>query len=292
MFPRRFRRRRIGVTSGSIFSWWIGRTIHPHRLAFRRSVALQGEFLRETVIYGGPGTASRPARHGASNFETTESLMSSFPGSPRLIKGAIIGLDPTNPLASVVVFQYNPDTMTRRLEARSTGGTDTSDRSEAFRLTGPPKETITLNIEVDATDQLEQANPIAIASGVSPTLAALELLLYPKSSTVIANVALAQIGNIEIIPPEAPLTLFVWGPARVLPVRVSGFSITEEAYDPLLNPIRAKVDLTLNVLSYVDLKITNPGYTLFMAHQIAKEVLATTNVVNSALNLTASVKFP
>ncbi len=216
--------------------------------------------------------------------------MSTFPGSPRLLKGAIIGLDPMNPLASVVVFQYNPDTMTRRLEARSTGGGDTSDRSEAFRLTGPPKETITLNIEVDAADQLEQANPIAIVSGVSPTLAALEMLLYPKSLTVIANAALAQVGSIEIIPPEAPLTLFVWGPARVLPVRVTGFSITEEAYDTLLNPIRAKVDLTLNVLSYVDLKITNPGYTLFLAHQIAKEIMATTNVVNSALNLSASVK--
>jgi hypothetical protein len=216
--------------------------------------------------------------------------MTTFPGSPRLIKGAIIGLDPTNPLASVVVFQYNPDTMTRRLEARSTGGGDTSDRSEAFRLTGPPRETITLNIEVDAADQLEQANPLAIASGVYPTLAALEMLLYPKSLTVIANAILAQVGNIEIIPPEAPLTLFVWGPARVLPVRVTGFSITEDAYDPLLNPIRAKVDLTLNVLSYVDLKITSPGYTLFMAYQIAKEVMATANVVNSALNLTASVK--
>ena len=216
--------------------------------------------------------------------------MSSFPGSPRLIKGAIIGLDPINPLASVVVFQYNPDTMTRRLEARSTGGSEGADRSEAFRLTGPPKETITLNIEVDAADQLEQANPIAIVSGVSPTLAALEMLLYPKSSTVIANTALALIGNIEIIPPEAPLTLFVWGPTRVLPVRVTGFSITEEAYDTLLNPIRAKVDLTLTVLSYVDLKLTNPGYTLFMAHQITKEVMATTNVFNSALNVGASIK--
>jgi hypothetical protein len=216
--------------------------------------------------------------------------MSSFPGSPRLLKGAIVGLDPINPLASVVVFQYNPDTMTRRLEARSMGGSDTSDRSEAFRLTGPPKETITLNIEVDAADQLEQVNPIAVVSGVSPTLAALEMLLYPKSFSVIANAALAQVGNIEIIPPEAPLTLFVWGPTRVLPVRLTGFSITEEAYDTLLNPIRAKVDLTLNVLSYADLKITNPGYTLFMAYQIAKETMATTNVINSAVNVTASLK--
>lgn len=216
--------------------------------------------------------------------------MSSFPGSPRLVKGAIIGLDPLNPLASVVVFQYNPDGMTRRLEARASGGGDTGARSEAFRLTGPPKETITLSVEVDAADQLESANPLALLAGVSPTLAALEMLLYPKSLGVIANLALAQAGNIEIIPPEAPLTLFVWGPTRVLPVRVSGFSITEEAYDTLLNPIRAKVDLTLSVLSYVDLKLSNPGHTLFMAYQIAKEVLATTNVVNSALNVGASLK--
>lgn len=216
--------------------------------------------------------------------------MSSFPGSPRLIKGAIIGLDPLNPVASVVVFQYNPDTMTRRLEARSTSGGDNSDRAEALRLTGPPRETITLSVEVDASDALEHSNPLAVASGVSPTLAALEMLLYPKSPGVIANMALAQVGNIEIIPPEAPLTLFVWGPTRVLPVRVASFSVTEEAYDTLLNPTRAKVDLSLNVLSYVDLKITNPGYTLFMAYQIAKEVMATTNVVNSALNVGASFK--
>jgi hypothetical protein len=216
--------------------------------------------------------------------------MSTFPGSPRLIKGAIIGLDPVNPLASIVVFQYNPDTMTRRLDARSSGGSDTGDRSEAFRLTGPPKETITLNIEIDAADQLEQANPIAIVSGVYPTLAALEMLLYPKSATVIANAAMAQGGLLEIIPVEAPLTLFVWGPLRVLPVRLTGFSITEEAYDTLLNPIRAKVDLTLNVLSYYDLKITNPAYTLFLAHQIAKEVLATTNVLNSIQNVGAAAK--
>ncbi|TFW31740.1 hypothetical protein [Massilia horti] len=216
--------------------------------------------------------------------------MSSFPGSPRLIKGAIIGLDPLNPLASVVVFQYNPDTMTRRLEARTSGGGDNSDRAEALRLAGPPKETITLNVEVDAADQLEQGNPQAQLTGVSPMLAALEMLLYPKSLGVIANLALAQVGNIEIIPPEAPLTLFVWGPTRVLPVRVTGFSITEEAYDTLLNPIRAKVDLTLQVLSYVDLKVSNPGHSLFLAHQIAKEVLATSNVVNSALNVGASFK--
>jgi hypothetical protein len=216
--------------------------------------------------------------------------MTTFPLiAPRLIKGAIIGTDPVNPLASVVVFQYNPETLTRRVEARATGGSEWSDRSEAFRLTGPPRETISLNIEVDAADGLEAANPISALAGVYPPLAALEMLLYPKSKTVIANAGLAQIGNIEIIPPEAPMTLFVWGPARVLPVRITSISITEEFYDQLLNPIRAKVDLSMYVLSYADLKITHPGYTLFLVHQIAKEVLATTNVANSALNAGATL---
>jgi len=216
--------------------------------------------------------------------------MSTFPNSPRLLKGAIIGLDPLKPLASVVVFQYNPDTLTRRLEARSTGGGDNVDRSEAFRLSGPPKETITLSVEIDATDQLEQGNPVAVVSGIHPTLAALEVLLYPKSALTIANTVLAKAGSIEIIPPEAPLTLFFWGPARVLPVRITGFSVTEEAFDQLLNPIRAKVDLTLNVLSYHDLKLDTPGYNLFLAHHIAKEVLANVNLAVSAVNLSSSLK--
>jgi len=216
--------------------------------------------------------------------------MTSFPGSPLLLKGAIIGLDPLKPLASVIVFQYNPDSLTRKIDARSSGGGDNADRSEAFRLTGPPKETITLSVEIDATDQLERADPLAVVSGIHPTLAALEMLLYPGSALTIANTALALAGNLEIIPPEAPLTLFFWGPARVVPVRITSLSITEEAYDTLLNPIRAKVDLTLQVLSYVDLKLSNPGYQLFMAHHIAKEVLANANVANSAINLSASLK--
>lgn len=216
--------------------------------------------------------------------------MTTFPGSPRLLKGALVGLDPLNPLASIVVFQYNPDTLTRRVDARSTGGTDGGDRSEAFRLSGPPKETITLNIEIDAADQLEQANPLAVTMGVYPTLSALEMLLYPKSAKVIADTVLAQLGNIEIIPPEAPLTLFVWGAKRVLPVRLTSLSITEEAYDTGLNPIRAKVDLSLYVLSYADLKLTHPGYTLFLAHQIAKEIMATSNVFNSIQQTGAALK--
>ena len=206
--------------------------------------------------------------------------MTTFPNSPRLIKGALVGVDPLNPLASVVVFQYNPDTMTRRLEARAATGE--GERGEAQRLSGPPKETITLSVEIDATDQLEQAQPLAVATGIYPTLSALEMMLYPKSPIVIANNILALIGTIEILPMEGPFIVFVWGPQRVLPVRLTSLNITEEAYDPLLNPIRAKAELSLSVLSYHDLGVLHPGHWLFLAHQQAKEVVAMLNVANSA----------
>lgn len=198
-----------------------------------------------------------------------------FPGSPRLLKGAVVGLDPLDPLASVVIFQYNPDTLTRTIHARAAGGGSDTSQSEALRLKGPPEETIRLDVEVDAADQLERADPIARTFGVAPALASLELLLYPKSALVFANEVLAKLGLIEVIPPEAPLTLFVWGLKRVLPVRLTELTITEDAFDPSLNPIRAKVGLSLRVLSYDDVGLLSVGGGLFMAHQIIKEVMAT-----------------
>jgi hypothetical protein len=205
--------------------------------------------------------------------------MTSFPGSPRLIKGAIVGIDIFNPLASVILFQYNPDTLTRTLQAKMSG--EGGDRSEALRLEGAPEETITLDIEIDATDQLEKAEGTAVSMGIYPQLSALEMLIYPKSAVVIANTALLATGTIETIQPMAPLTLFVWGPKRVLPVRLTNFSIAEEAYDVNLNPIRAKVSLGLRVLSYNDLPLTHPGYYLFLAHQVVKETMATIGSVNN-----------
>jgi len=144
-----------------------------------------------------------------------------------------------------------------------------------LRLKGPPRETIKLDVEIDAADQLERANPLATTMGLYPTLASLEMLLYPKSALTIANEVLAAVGIIEIIPPEAPMTLFVWGPKRTLPARLTEFTITEEAFDPNLNPIRAKVGLSLRVLNYQDVGLLSVGGALFMAHQVAKEVMAT-----------------
>jgi hypothetical protein len=216
--------------------------------------------------------------------------MSESPRSPRLMKGALIAVDPANPLASVVLFQYNPDTLTRSITPNMSGGSGGSGQSqgEALRLLGPPEETITLDVEIDATDQLESAQPQALALGIHPALAALEMLVYPKSSVVIISEALAAGGFIEVVPPEAPLTIFVWGPARVVPVRVSSVSITEEAFDTALNPIRARASLTLRVLNYRDLGLASAGGALFMAHQIVKETMATMNGV-AALSGSISV---
>ena len=205
--------------------------------------------------------------------------MTTFPGSPRLIKGALVGIHALNPVGSTIIFQYNPETMTRRLEARAAGGD--GDPGEVTRLSGPPKETITLSVEIDASDQLETGEGTAVSLGIHPVLAALEVMLYPKSATVIANTVLAALGTIEILPQEGPFVLFVWGASRVLPVRLTGFSITEEAYDPMLNPIRAKVELSLTVLSYHDFSVLHPGHSLFLAHQMAKEVFATVNFANT-----------
>src|SRR3954452_9592767 len=178
-----------------------------------------------------------------------------------------------NPLASVVVFQYNPDSVQRSLQPQSAG--DESSKSEALRLKGPAVETIKVDVEIDANDQFRPRDPGSEGMGVYPQLSALEMLVYPKSALVIANTVLLAVGTIEVLPPSAPLTIFIWGPKRALPVKLTEFSIAEEAYDSNLNPIRAKVTLGLRVLSYSALPISHPGYALFLAHQVTKEVMAT-----------------
>ena len=100
-------------------------------------------------------------------------------------------------------------------------GGEGGDRSEVLRLKGAPVETINLEVEIDATDQLETGSSLAISQGIYPQLAALEMLIYPKSALVIANTALLALGTIEVAPPMAPLTLFIWGSKRVLPVRLT-----------------------------------------------------------------------
>ena len=201
--------------------------------------------------------------------------MSSFPGSPRLLRGGLVQVDPeSGSVLGTIALQFNPDTLTRTLQVQATG--ETGDRSQALRLRGAAVETIKLEAEIDATDTLDDpdANPDAVRLGIHPQLAALEALVHPRADDLQANEALAGAGVLEVLPLEAPLTLFVWSRQRVVPVRVTDLSVTEEAFDAALNPIRAKASISLRVLSVDDLGFDHRGGTLFMAYLRNKEALA------------------
>ncbi len=201
--------------------------------------------------------------------------MTTFPNSPRLIKGGIVLIDPdTAVVRRIIVLQYNPDTLSRSFQPQTVK--ESGDRSEAMRLTGPPVETIKLDAEIDATDQLEfpDQNRTAVEFGIQPQLAALETIVYPTSSQLLSNNSMAQAGMLEILPMMSALPLFIWSKSRIVPVRITDFSVTEEAFDPSLNPIRAKVSLGMRVLSVTDLGFDNKGGSLFMAYQQQKEQLA------------------
>jgi hypothetical protein len=196
-----------------------------------------------------------------------------------LQRGALVTVDNGAGRRGVIAFQYNPATLTRTLTPKSVAGADS--RGEPYRLGGAPQEKIDVEVEIDATDPLEQGNARARTQGIYPELSALEMLVYPPSSRVIANTALLSLGTIEVLPPAAPLTLFVWGPRRVVPVRVADLRITEEAHDERLNPVRATVALGLQVLSYDDLPLEHAGRGIFLSHQVLKEALAAVGAADS-----------
>jgi hypothetical protein len=203
--------------------------------------------------------------------------MTGFPNSPRLVKGGVVIMDPdTSAVQSVIALQYNPDSLSRTLQIQALPGGQDGVRVDALRLRGPAVETIRIEAELDATDQLAfpNQNTIAIQSGLLPQLAQLEMLVNPTVETLQADDALANAGTLEIIPLEQPLTLFVWSKNRVMPVRLTEFSITEEAFDPNLNPIRAKLSLGLRVLNIDDLGFQHPGGRMFMTYLNNKEQLA------------------
>jgi hypothetical protein len=202
-------------------------------------------------------------------------MPTSFPGSPRLVKGGIVIIDPdSSAVQRVIPLQYNPESISRTLEVQGAEGGGEGDRSEPLRLKGPPVETVTLEVEIDATDGLEEGESVVAEVGLSAHLAALETIVYPKSARLTSNDQLANLGTLEIVPMQAPLTLFVWSRNRLMPVRITQLSITEDAFDPDLNPLRAKVNLGLRVLSVDDLGFSHKGGSLYMIYQQQKERLA------------------
>jgi hypothetical protein len=201
----------------------------------------------------------------------------SLTSSPKLVKGGLVVLAPGGgAVRRTIALQYNPDTLTRSYQVQGVGGDGGGERAQPFRLKGPAIESIKLDAEIDATDQLEapDAHANAVAFGIAPQLAALEALVNPSVDELLNVASQSANGTLEIIPPEAPLVLFIWSKSRVVPVRVTELSITEEAFDPGLNPLRAKVSLGLRVMSTDDLGFTHKGGTIFISHLRTREALA------------------
>jgi hypothetical protein len=197
--------------------------------------------------------------------------------SPKLIKGGLIVLDvATGAVRRTIALQYNPDTLTRRYQVQGVGGEAQGERAQPFRFKGPAIESIKLEAEIDATDFLEhpEQNGNAVQFGIAPQLAALEGLVNPTSRELVTLSQQSQSGTLEILPPEAPLVLFIWSASRVVPVRVTEFSVTEEAFDPALNPIRAKVSLGLRVMTTDDLGFAGRGGGIFLNYLRTREALA------------------
>jgi hypothetical protein len=198
--------------------------------------------------------------------------MSAMPDPPRVARGGFVFVDPVTgrPLRTVP-FQYNPDTLTRTLQPQGIGG-EPGDRQEALRLSGPPHETYKLDAEFDAADQLADpdGHPTEAGHGLRPVLAALESGIYPTTEQLLAEDRMAGFGMIEVAPVEAPLTVLVLGTSRVLPVRLTELSITEEAFDTRLNPLRAKATVSARVLTVDDLGFTHRGGLLYLGHHRAQ----------------------
>jgi hypothetical protein len=207
-----------------------------------------------------------------------------FPLRPNLQKGAL-AVYPTHTPGSqpskVIIFQFNPDTMKRTLAHRAptapNQGNTGAAKEDVLRVAGPPLETINLSVDLHASDQLAEPdlNGAVAEHGLHPALATLELLMYPPTLNARKIEEQAARGQVQVSPADLPLVLLIWGQSRVVPVKLTSFGVSEEAFDTRLNPIAAKVDLAMQVLTYMEFTQSSIGRDAFIAYQQAKESLAT-----------------
>jgi Contractile injection system tube protein len=177
--------------------------------------------------------------------------------SPRFEKGALVQLVKglTGVVPNVIPFQYNPEKLSHTLTPWNPFEVDQTQRGAQAPTVQPfdPKESFNLTLEIDATDDLEDDNPVAKEVGVADRLAALKKLTLPTEVLIgdLVSSARALVGKAakQAVRPTVPVVLFVWGPGRILPVRITNFSVEETLFSPTLHPIQATVTLGLEVLT-------------------------------------------
>jgi hypothetical protein len=213
-------------------------------------------------------------------------MPSQSPLRPNLQKGALAVYPthtPGSQPSSLILFQFNPESMKRTLAHRAApapaAGASGAAKEDVLRVAGPPLETISLTVDMHAAEQLDDpdGNGIVAQHGLHPALATLELLMYPPTLNAALIEQQAASGQVQISPADLPLVLLVWGKSRVVPVKLTGFAISEDAFDTRLNPISAKVELAMQVLTYMEFTDSSIGRDAFIAYQKAKENLATSN---------------
>lgn len=232
----------------------------------------------------------------------------------KFIRGALVEFMPTFliPMPNIIIFQFNPETMTHSWTQPQAASSGTSSRgggnANPLAVSGLPGESFSFTLVMDTVDMIADGSPIAegIAkvSGVYTRLAALEMLQYPTGAfgggllgSVSASVSIggASIGGSAsasaaqrpVPSMQVPTVLFVWGPGRIVPVRVTNLSITEKLYDSLLNPIHAEATIGLRVLTPDELKhVTGPlgelAKVAYTYSQGLRQALAVANLANSA----------
>jgi hypothetical protein len=210
-------------------------------------------------------------------------MASESPLRPLLQKGALAVYPTQTPgsqPSTVIVFQFNPETMKRTLAHRAAPppaqGATGAAKEDVLRVAGPPVETISMTVDLHASDQLEDpdSNGDVAENGLHPALATLELLMYPPTLDAQKIEQQAAQGQVQVSPADLPLVLLVWGKSRVVPVKLTTFAVSEESFDRRLNPIAAKVELAMQVLTYMEFTDSSVGRDAFNAYQQAKESLA------------------
>ena len=238
-------------------------------------------------------------------------MSSTNPLSRKMLKGALVKLDTflVVPVPQVVIFQYNPQSVTRTITPAAVGTGDAGGRGSSTPSTAqpqPPSESIGLSLEFDATDALEspESHPVAMVTGVADRIAALEMLLYPNTSGqgLLGDLATSLgLGSKLPTPPArltVPLTFFVWGPGRILPVRLTTFTVEEQEFMTTLYPMRAKVTLAMQILregdypadttNKISSDMANFAWKFYRGQQ---QVLALANIANSVESILGMLPF-
>jgi hypothetical protein len=238
--------------------------------------------------------------------------MSGYSRSPFVLKGALVQFSAPSlipvPVPNIILFQYNPESMTRSFTGYDPKSADRSPAGGGGEAAVPavpgdgqpfdPQESLSLSLLLDASDALEkpELHPVAMVSGVADRLAALEMLLYPSSTGGVLQSAAASLLGLAAKEAAArtnvPTVLFVWGPGRIVPVRLTGFTVEETQYNQYLYPHRAKVTLTLRVLTpreivgdKAEYKIARFAYEFTLGQKQALALANTANSVESAIKM-------